>query len=120
MFQPISRTAVRQRIHRRIRRKVAGSPGRLRLNVFRSLQHIYAQIIDDAQGRTLVTANSLEKDFPAKAGGNVTGAREVGKRLAARALAQGIQQVAMDRGGFRYHGRVKALAESAREGGLKF
>jgi len=120
MYTPVARNEVRQKIHRRIRRKMTGTAGRPRLNVFRSVKHIYAQVIDDAQGRTLVAASSLEKGFPAKAGGNLAGAQEVGKRVAARALEQGIRQVAMDRGGFRYHGRVKALAEAAREGGLQF
>jgi large subunit ribosomal protein L18 len=90
------------------------------LNVFRSLQHIYAQVIDDTRGCTLATASSVEKDFSPKAGGNLTGAKEVGKRVAARAKEKGIQQVSFDRGGYRYHGRVKALAEAAREAGLVF
>lgn len=113
-----SKNDARLRGHRRLRKKLRGSSERLRLNVFRSLKHVYAQVIDDGQGRTLVAASSTEKGLAN--GGNVAGAKEVGKRIAERALAQGISQVVFDRGGYQYHGRVKALAEAAREAGLKF
>ncbi|SRR5579884_1429813 len=114
-----TRREVRQRIHRRIRRRVAGTQERPRLAVFRSLNHIYAQIIDDHQGHTLVAAASLEKDLRGK-GGNVEGAKAIGKAIAERAKEKGIKQVVFDRGGYQYHGRVKALAEAAREAGLEF
>ena len=113
-----SKNEARLRVHRRIRKTLRGSSERPRLNVFRSLQHIYAQVIDDGQGRTLVAASSAEKGRAG--GGNIASAREVGKLLAERALAKGITQVVFDRGGYKYHGRVKALADAAREGGLKF
>jgi len=119
MIQKVSRSELRLRIHRRIRKKVRGTPERPRLAVFRSLKHIYAQVIDDTRGHTLAAASSLEKSRQA-AGGNVAGAREVGRLIAERALAKGIKRVVFDRGGFRYHGRVKALAEAAREAGLEF
>lgn len=119
MIQKVSRNAMRLRIHRRIRRKVRGTPERPRLAVFRSLKHIYAQLIDDTRGHTIAAASSLEKGRTA-AGGNVQGAREVGRLIAERALARGIRRVVFDRGGYRYHGRVKALAEAAREAGLEF
>ncbi len=113
------------RRHRRIRAKVFGSAERPRLAVYRSLQHIYAQVIDDALGQTLAAASSNEPDFRAQAGekikgGNVAGAKVVGQLLAQRALGTGIAQVVFDRGGNPYHGRVKSLADGAREGGLKF
>jgi large subunit ribosomal protein L18 len=113
-----SKNEARLRVHQRIRKTLRGSSERPRLNVFRSLQHVYAQVIDDGQGRTLVAASSAEKGRAG--GGNIAGAREVGKLLAERALAKGITQVVFDRGGYKYHGRVKALADAAREGGLKF
>lgn len=111
-----------KRRHLRVRKKVFGTPERPRLNVFRSLNHIYAQIIDDTTGRTLVSASSVEPEFKAKekTGGNVKAAALVGRMIAERALAKGIKKVAFDRGGYLYHGRVKALAEGAREGGLDF
>lgn len=114
-----SRNDVRVRIHKRIRRRLQGEPERPRLAVFRSLSHIYAQIIDDRAGRTLVSASSNEKDSPVK-GSNIGGAKEIGKTIAERAKSQGITRVVFDRGGYQYHGRVKALAEAAREGGLEF
>ena len=120
MFTPIARNKVRKRVHERIRKGLAGTDERPRLNVFRSLQHVYAQVIDDIRGSTLVAASSLDKDFPLRGGGNVAAAREVGKLIAQRALEKGIRQVAFDRGGYRYHGRVKALADAAREAGLQF
>ena len=120
MFTPIARNKVRKRVHERIRKLLAGTGERPRLNVFRSLQHVYAQVIDDTRGSTLVAASSLDKDFPLRGGGNVAAAREVGKLIAQRSLEKGIRQVAFDRGGYRYHGRVKALADAAREAGLQF
>ncbi|MGQ9915985.1 MAG: 50S ribosomal protein L18 [Bryobacteraceae bacterium] len=119
MKRAIDKVARRQRIHLRIRRKVKGTPERPRLAVFRSLKHIYAQIIDDRAGRTLVSASSNEKGATSS-GGNLAGAREIGRLVAERALAKGITRVVFDRGGYLYHGRVKALAEAAREAGLEF
>ena len=120
MNTQVARNVTRQKIHRRIRKKVRGTADRPRLNVFRSLKHIYAQIVDDGRGITLAAASSADKGFPLASGGNVAGAREVGKLVAARAVEKGIQKVTMDRGGYRYHGRIKALADAAREAGLKF
>ncbi len=115
-----SKNDVRVRIHQRIRHKVHGTQERPRLAVFRSLKHIYAQVIDDRQGRTLAAASSGEKNSKVASGGNVAGAKEIGKLIAERAQAQGITKVVFDRGGYLYHGRVKALADAAREGGLEF
>jgi len=120
MIAQMARNKARQQIHARIRKGLGGTSERPRLNVFRSLQHIYAQVIDDTRGCTLVAAGSRDKDFPLKGGGNVAAAREVGKLIAQRALEKGIRQVAFDRGGYAYHGRVKALADGAREAGLQF
>lgn len=120
MIQRISRGLIRERIHKRIRQRLRGTGQRPRLAVFRSLKHIYAQVIDDSTGQTLVAASSHEKDSPVKSGGNVDGAREIGKLVAERALAKGIKSVVYDRGGYLYHGRVKALADAAREAGLEF
>ncbi len=120
MITQVARNVHRQKIHERIRQRLRGSEARPRLNIFRSLKHIYAQVIDDRRGITLVSANSAEKGFTLAGGGNVVAAREVGKLVATRALQKGIQQVAMDRGGYRYGGQVKALADAAREGGLVF
>ena len=111
--------AQRLKRHKRVRAKISGTPARPRLNVFRSLNHIYAQIIDDVNGNTLVAASSVEKDFGAT-GGNCEAAKKVGLVLAERAKAKGIEEVVFDRGGYVYHGRVAALAEGAREGGLNF
>ena len=105
--------------HKRVRAKISGTPERPRLCVYRSNANISAQIIDDVNGTTLVSASSLEKDFTAY-GGNKEAAREVGKKVAERAIAKGIEVVVFDRGGYLYHGRVQELAEGAREGGLKF
>ena len=105
--------------HNRVRNKISGTPERPRLNVFRSAKHIYAQLIDDVNGVTLASASSLDKAIEGY-GGNVTAASAVGKLIAERALAKGIENVVFDRGGYLYHGRVQALAEGAREGGLKF
>ena len=104
--------------HKRVRAKISGTPECPRLDVFRSAKHIYAQIIDDEQGVTLVSASTMDKDFNGF-GGNVEAAAEIGKKIAAKALEKGITEVVFDRGGYVYHGRVKALAEGAREGGLK-
>ena len=118
----ISRSAHRERIHRRVRTKVAGTPDRPRLCVYRSLKHIYAQVVDDRSGRTLVSASSLDKETrtQTKGGCNVAAAKVVGKVIAERARAAGIEKVVFDRGGYKYHGRVEALANAAREAGLKF
>ncbi|HXP85442.1 MAG TPA: 50S ribosomal protein L18 [Bryobacteraceae bacterium] len=113
-----SKDIIRQRIHKRIRRRLAGTPERPRLAVFRSVKHIYAQVIDDSQGRTVVAASSNEKN--GANGGNVAGAKAIGKLVAQRAQEKGIKAVVFDRGGYLYHGRVKALADSAREAGLEF
>jgi large subunit ribosomal protein L18 len=113
------RNEIRQRIHKRIRARVAGTQERPRLAVFRSINHIYAQVIDDQQGHTLVAAASTEKDLKGK-GGNLDGAKLIGKTVAERAKEKGITKVVFDRGGYLYHGRVKALADAAREAGLEF
>ncbi len=117
-----SRQEIRQRKHIRVRKKVFGTPERPRLCVYRSLNHIYAQVIDDMQGRTLVAASTLAPELRAGdgIGKNLEAARSVGKLIAERALAQGITRVVFDRGGNLYHGRVAALAEAAREQGLDF
>jgi len=115
----INKKEIRLRIHRRIRKKISGSPERPRLAVFRSVKHIYAQVIDDASGRTIAAASSTEKGASFN-GGNVGGAKEVGRLVAERAKEKGIKSVVFDRGGYLYHGRVKALADAAREGGLEF
>ncbi len=120
--QKLSRNAHRQRVHLRVRTRVTGTPERPRLCVFRSLNHLYAQVVDDRTGRTLVSASSLDKETrkQLKGGGNVAAAKLVGKAIAERARAAGIEQVVFDRGGYKYHGRIQALAEAAREAGLKF
>jgi len=120
MIRQTSKDETRLRIHRRIRRKVAGTPERPRLSVYRSLKHIYAQLIDDSRGRTLAAASSKDAGTGVSAGGNLAGAKVVGRLVAERARAAGIQKVVFDRGGYLYHGRVKALAEAAREAGLEF
>ena len=111
--------AQRKRRHRRVRGKISGTSARPRLNVFRSEKHIYAQVIDDTSGHTLCSASSVEKDFGIS-GSNKEGAQKVGKLVAERAVSKGISNVVFDRGGYIYHGRVKELAEAAREGGLAF
>jgi large subunit ribosomal protein L18 len=116
MITQTKRNAIRQRIHDRIRRKLAGTGERPRLNVYRSLNHIYAQVIDDQKGETLVSASSIKL----KTGGNIAAAKEIGKTVAELAVKQGIKKVVFDRGGFLYHGRIKALADAAREAGLEF
>jgi large subunit ribosomal protein L18 len=122
MLKQISKDDTRRRIHQRLRTRVAGTAARPRLNVFRSTNHIYAQIVDDASGRTLVAASSRDKDVRAgmKTGGNVAAAKSVGKTLATRAKEAEIARVVFDRGGYAYHGRVRALADAAREAGLEF
>jgi large subunit ribosomal protein L18 len=121
----MSRTkeGIRSRIHSRIRKKISGSPARPRLAVFRSQSHIYAQLIDDEAGRTLAHASSLDKDLRGdqkKKGATVDAAKAVGSLIATRAKEKGVETVVFDRGGFQYHGRIKALADAAREAGLKF
>ena len=115
--------AARKRRQRRVRRRVRGTTERPRLSVFRSNNHIYAQIIDDSANRVIVAASSLSKEFReagGKRGGNVDGATQVGAMVAEKALAQGVQQVVFDRNGFLYHGRIAAVADAAREKGLQF
>ena len=109
----------RQKRHRRVRSKISGTPERPRLNVFRSEKHIYAQVIDDTKGHTLCSASSVEKDFEGL-GSNKEAARKVGAAVAKRAIEKGVETVVFDRGGYIYHGRIKELAEAAREGGLTF
>lgn len=109
---------IRRGIHSRIRKKVKGSAERPRLAVFRSLNHIYAQVVDDVNGKTLAAASSVESSFAGKSGGNVAAAEAVGKAVAERAIAAGVSNVVFDRGGYLYHGRVKALLDASREAGL--
>ena len=118
----LSRDLKRQRVHQRVRMMVSGTAERPRLCVYRSLDHIYAQVIDDRAGKTLVSASSADKDTKKnlKGGGNVAAAKVVGKIVAERAKAAGVSKVVFDRGGYKYHGRVKALADAAREAGLQF
>jgi len=113
-----NRAVVRQAVHRRIRRKVRGTDVRPRLAVYRSLNHIYAQVVDDLMGKTIVSASTTEKDLRGGTGGNIEAARRVGAAIAERALAKGIESVVFDRGGYLYHGRVKALTDAARAAGL--
>jgi large subunit ribosomal protein L18 len=113
-----NRAEIRSAIHSRIRRKVRGNTERPRLAIYRSLNHIYAQVIDDRLGQTLVSASSTEKDLRTGTGGNLDAARRIGTAIAERALAKGIEQVVFDRGGYLYHGRVKALTDAARAAGL--
>lgn len=120
MITRLSRDIHRQRIHTRIRRRIAGTAERPRLAVFRSLKHIYAQLIDDTKGHTIVSASSHEKNSPVGNGGNLAGAKALGKVIAERALEKGVKKVVFDRGGYLFHGRVKAVAEAAREAGLEF
>ncbi len=119
MIKRPNTNAQRLKRHKRVRGKISGTPERPRLNVFRSETNIYAQVIDDVNGVTLVSASSLDKEFEGK-GGNIEAARKVGQMVAERAKAKGIDTVVFDRGGYVYHGRVQALAEGAREGGLDF
>ncbi len=115
------KNATRQRVHDRIRKKVLGTSARPRLNVYRSLNHIYVQLVDDLKGQTVVSASTAEgKKSDRRTGGNVAAAKAIGKAIAERAKAKGIEKVVFDRGGYLYHGRIKALADAAREGGLQF
>lgn len=120
MINKTSKNDTRLRVHGRIRKGMMGSSERPRLSVYRSLNHIYAQIIDDLKGVTLIAASTAESKGSKATGGNVAAAREVGRRLAEKAKAAGISKVVFDRGGYLYHGRVKALADAARESGLQF
>lgn len=120
MINKPCRREIRMRKHARVRNKISGTPERPRLAVFRSLNHIYAQVIDDVNGRTLASASTLDKEIKVENGGNIQAAEQVGKLVAERASKAGIEQVVFDRGGYVYHGRVAALAEAAREAGLKF
>ena len=111
---------LRRAVHKRIRKKLSGTTDRPRLAVFRSLNHIYAQVIDDSEGKTIASASTAEPDFRGRSGGNIATAKEVGKLIAERAKEKGISRVVFDRGGYIYHGRVRSLAEAAREAGLEF
>ena len=119
MIKKIEKKEIRNRIHSRIRRKLAGTAERPRLAIFRSVAHIYAQVIDDAAGATLVSASSVDKGGKTN-GGNVAAAKAIGKLVAERAKEKGVTKVVFDRGGYHYHGRIKALADAAREAGLEF
>jgi len=118
MIAKTERNQIRSRVHFRIRQKLSGTAERPRLNVYRSLNHIYVQIIDDQKGETLVSASTLA--LKVKTGGNVAAAKEIGKAIAEAAKDKGIKSVVFDRGGFLYHGRIKAVADAAREAGLEF
>ncbi|HEY2468768.1 MAG TPA: 50S ribosomal protein L18 [Terracidiphilus sp.] len=118
MITQTKRNEIRKRIHARIRAKLSGTGERPRLNVYRSLNHLYAQVVDDQKGETLASVSSLQMKL--KTGGNVAAAKEIGKAIAEKAKEKGIKQVVFDRGGFLYHGRIKALADAAREAGLEF
>jgi large subunit ribosomal protein L18 len=118
MIAKTERNQIRGRVHFRIRQKLSGTAERPRLNVYRSLNHIYAQVIDDLKGETIASASTLAGKI--SAGGNVTAAKEVGKLVAEQAIAKGVKKVVFDRGGYLYHGRIKALADAAREAGLDF
>jgi large subunit ribosomal protein L18 len=118
MITQTKRNAIRQRIHDRIRRKLSGTAERPRLNVYRSLNHIYAQVIDDLKGETIASTSTMALKL--KTGGNVAAAKEIGKAIAEKAQEKGVKKVVFDRGGFLYHGRIKAVAEAAREAGLEF
>jgi large subunit ribosomal protein L18 len=120
MTQVASRSAARQKRHERIRLHLSGSPERPRLAVFRSLSHISVQVIDDTTGKTLAAASSLEKEIKATRGTKTDEAKVVGRLIAERARSAGVEQVVFDRAGFRYHGRIKSLADAAREAGLQF
>ena len=121
MINSPQRNNIRQRVHNRIRAKMSGTAERPRLNVYRSLNHIYTQLIDDANGVTIASASTMSpKGTERKAGGNVEAAKEVGKLIAERGQEKGVKKVVFDRGGYLYHGRIKALADAAREAGLDF
>ena len=112
------KAAVRRAVHTRIRRRVRGNAERPRLAIFRSLNHIYAQVIDDERAVTIASASTVEKDLRGTTGGNLEAAQRVGRAIAERAIAKGVEQVVFDRGGFRFHGRIKSLVDAAREAGL--
>jgi large subunit ribosomal protein L18 len=121
MIPEISKDKVRRRVHQRIRQRMSGSGERPRLNIYRSLNHIYAQVIDDTTGKTIASASTVHgKKGSKKTGGNVASAKEIGKMIAQRAQEKGVKKVVFDRGGYLYHGRIKALADAAREAGLEF
>ena len=122
MIPDFSKDKTRRRIHSRLRQRLSGSSERPRLNVYRSLNHIYAQVIDDHSGKTIVAASTVQgrSKGDKKTGGNVASAKAVGKSIAQRAQEKGIKKVVFDRGGYLYHGRIKALADAAREAGLEF
>ena len=120
MTQTATRTAARQKRHERIRLRIAGTPERPRLAVFRSLSHIYAQVIDDGSGRTLAAASTAEKELKGSKSTKSEAAAVVGRLIAERARSAGVEHVVFDRAGFRYHGRIKSLADAAREAGLDF
>ena len=126
MIGKTSKDQTRRKVHTRIRKKIVGTSERPRLSVYRSVSHVYAQVIDDTKGATLVSAGTVEKgkgaakDAKRPTGGNVASAKEIGKRIAERAKEKGIKKVVFDRGGYLYHGRIKALADAAREAGLEF
>lgn len=120
MITKIDKNAVRKKRHGRVRTKLSGTEARPRLNVFRSSKHMYAQLIDDVNGVTLASASTLDKELSLESTGNVEAATKVGELVAKRAVEKGISSVVFDRGGYLYHGRVKALADAARENGLEF
>ncbi|MCP8618030.1 50S ribosomal protein L18 [Salirhabdus salicampi] len=120
MITKQDKNAVRKKRHARVRRNLYGTAERPRLNVYRSNKHIYAQLIDDLNGVTVASASTVDKDFNGEGTGNVAAAQKVGELVAKRAVEKGVETVVFDRGGYLYHGRVKALAEAAREAGLKF
>lgn len=120
MITKPDKNVVRKKRHARVRTKLSGTAGRARLNVFRSNQHIYAQVIDDVNGVTLASASTLDKELSLEGTSNVAAAQKVGELVAKRAVEKGVSEVVFDRGGYLYHGRVKALAEAAREAGLQF
>lgn len=120
MITKLDKNAVRKKRHARVRAKLSGSAARPRLNVFRSSKHIYAQLIDDANGVTLASASSVEKDFGLESTSNVEAAKKVGELIAKRAVEKGVSSIVFDRGGYLYHGRIQALADAARENGLEF
>ena len=126
MIGKTSKDQTRRKVHTRIRKKIVGTSERPRLSVYRSVSHVYAQVIDDTKGATLVSAGTVEKgkaaakDKKRPTGGNVASAKEIGKLIAERAKEKGIKKVIFDRGGYLYHGRIKALADAAREAGLEF
>ena len=119
MMNKTQKKAIRERIHVRIRKKLAGTKERPRLAVYRSVSHIYAQVIDDVEGKTLASASTVDKTAKTN-GGNVAAAKTIGKLVAERAKEKGVTKVVFDRGGYQYHGRIKALADAAREAGLEF